>query len=105
MGNFPSQVELGNILRPTNLIILFVTLYGGRVVRRILQLRTALAGVDNLPGDRLLYGPYTIISRILPSIPYINRAGDMLFKQKYARKCQSQLGKFGPRLLTFRPST
>lgn len=84
MGNIPSQIKMDEFFKPTNLIIFALTLYGVQVVRRIVQVRTAIAGIGHLPGDRLVYGPYSIMSRILPSIRYVNRAGKWLFEHKYS---------------------
>ncbi|KIM26467.1 hypothetical protein M408DRAFT_72781 [Serendipita vermifera MAFF 305830] len=84
MGSFLSQVKLEEIFKPINFLILAVSLYGLRVVRRVVQVRAALASVGNLPGGRIVYGPYSIMARILPSIPYITRQPGWQFKEKYA---------------------
>lgn len=83
MGTTYSQITTNDIFRPSHLLILALTLCGAHFVRRIIQLRASLAGIKNLPGERSMYGPYTIMSKILPSIPYINRREGWQFRQKH----------------------
>lgn len=86
MGNILSQIKINDIFRPTSLVILGFTLYGARVLRRVMVVRAAIAGIGNLPGGRTMYGPYTLLSKILPPIPYINRPGGWQYRQKYGRE-------------------
>jgi hypothetical protein len=85
MGNVPSQLKLDQVLRPTNLILLALTLYGVRIARRALKIRGELAAVGFLPGTRDMYGPSTILGRLFPPIPYICRIPGWLFVFKHRR--------------------
>jgi hypothetical protein len=71
MGNVPSQIQLDQVLQPTNLLLLAVTLFGVRVVHRAITVRAELAGVGFLPGIRYISGPSLILGDIFPRIPYI----------------------------------
>lgn len=75
-----------DLLRPTNFIILAVTLYGVEIVRRVLIIRKTLAGIGNLPGTRATWGASTLLSIILPQIPYITLPPGWQLKQKYGRE-------------------
>jgi hypothetical protein len=88
MGNITSsQMQLAHkALRPINFLILALALYGVRVVRRAIKLRGELAGIGSLPGTRYIYGPYTLLGRLLPPIPYISRAPGWQFMLKYQRE-------------------
>jgi hypothetical protein len=97
MGNILSQVQLDTVLRPTNLILLALTLYGVRVVRRVIKVRRELAGIGFLPGTRYMYGPSTIIGRILPPIPFISRTPSLPFVWKH----KSERIRTSSPLLTF----
>jgi hypothetical protein len=83
MGNILSQVQLDTVLRPSNLILLALTLYGVRVARQALKVRGQLASIGFLPGTRYMYGPSTILGQILPPIPYISRTRGRPFAWKH----------------------
>jgi hypothetical protein len=86
MGSILSQVQLDKVLRPINFILLALTLYGVRVVRRAIKVRGELAAIGFLPGTRYMYGLSTIIGRILPPIPHISRMPSWPFALKHRSK-------------------
>jgi len=86
MGNTGSRVSLDSIFRPTNLVLLLISLYGIRVVRRTLKVRGDLAKIGFLPGPWCIYGPFTILGSLLPPISYLNRRYGWQFTHKYQRE-------------------
>jgi hypothetical protein len=86
MDNISSHIKMEDLLRPTTLVILAITIFSADIVRRIIKLRAALAGIGNLPGRRTACGPFTLLASILPQIPYINLRAGWQFREKYSRE-------------------
>src|SRR5450631_2409833 len=86
MDNISSHIKMADLLRPTNLIILAITLSSADIARRIIKLRAALAGIGDLPGRRTACGPFTILASFLPQIPYINLRAGWPLKERYSRE-------------------
>ncbi|KAI0064392.1 cytochrome P450 [Artomyces pyxidatus] len=53
------------------------------IVQRILEFRKTIKDVGSLPGIRVLISPATIISNLMPRIPYITTGQNSAFKKKY----------------------
>jgi hypothetical protein len=57
------------------------------LIQRVIQLRSALAGVGNVPGYRHVIGPFGILGRLIPfEIPYFNRKRDIHARAKRVGK-------------------
>ncbi|KAG8819652.1 hypothetical protein FRC19_009628 [Serendipita sp. 401] len=66
------------------LVWVIVPVAAGVVATRyIIQIHRLFAGVGYLPGDRTLLGPNSIIPKMLPYIPFINRGFDFAYRQGY----------------------
>lgn len=76
---------MGNISSKGLKVVLFgVSIYGIHFVRRLIKVRGILAGFGNLPGGFAIYGPYSLVTRLLPQIPYLTRKPGWQMRHKYA---------------------
>ena len=63
-----------------------LTLFGGWALKMYLEYRRRMDEVDWIPGPKCFFPAGMSVARLLPNIPYVNRATGWPWEVKYGRR-------------------